>query len=569
MPERFLFIRPDTYGDIVLFEPVLRLLRRYKPDCEIFILVRKGYLDIAPMISQEIQWLTVDANPYKMSPIECCDELKQLKISLDAIEPGIVVAPLINKTWLEIVVASWYPKARKVALGDVVLDVCTVDLLNKYLQIDTKTIFTETIRISKNITEWENNLLLASGLCNQPISSCIPQLKLPNEAERQAAAILGEWELLNKSWVACCPAGVSNVSIKKWPAEKYGQVVAWLKNKKNLDVCLLGHSNEQHILEAVREESGRYGYLPMIWLGNDGDIPLFCSLLQRCEFYFGNDTGAMHMAGALNRSVVAIFGGGTWPRFKPASAISIAIVQKLPCFGCNWMCHFSSAPCISSIPVEKITNVLSEWIDSSVTQGRSEIDIQEFSDAVIEIIRQGATNIHAVRIEQSDLRIQVVALTERLNESEADRSNRLEVINSIEKRLEEVEQERRNQIAELTERLNESEADRSNRLEVINSIEKRLEEVEQERRNQIAELTERLNESEADRSNRLEVINSIEKRLEEVEQERRNQIAELTERLTEVAQAYHALENSFIVRKARQMRLIDVRRLDDTQHVEI
>ena len=551
MPERFLFIRPDTYGDIVLFEPVLRLLRRYKPDCEIFILVRKGYLDIAPMISQDIQWLTVDANPYKMSPTECCDELKQLKLSLDAIEPGIVVAPLINKTWLEIVVASWYPKARKVALGDVVLDVCTVDLLNKYLQIDTKTIFTETIRISENITEWENNLLLASGLCNQPISSCIPQLKLPNEAERQAAAILGEWELLNKSWVACCPAGVSNVSIKKWPAEKYGQVVAWLKNKKNLDVCLFGHSNEQHILEAVREESGRYGYLPMMWLGNDGDIPLFCSLLQRCEFYFGNDTGAMHMAGALNRSVVAIFGGGTWPRFKPASALSIAIVQKLPCFGCNWMCHFSSAPCISSIPVEKITSVLSEWIDSSVIQGRSEIDIQEFSDAAIEIIRQGAINIQAARIEQSGLRIQVVALTERLKESENDRQLRFE------------------QIGELTERLKESEADRGTRLEAMNIIQKRLEEVEQERRNQIAELTERLRESEADRSDRLEVINSIEKRLEEVEQERRNQIVELTERLTEVAQAYHALENSFIVRKARQMRLIDVRRLDDTQQVEI
>ncbi|MBI5591183.1 MAG: hypothetical protein HY881_11945 [Deltaproteobacteria bacterium] len=507
------------------------------------------------MISDDIRWLTVDVNPYKMSPIECGDEMKQLRLILDAIEPGIIVAPLINKTWLEIVTASWYPKARKVAMGDVALDAYTVDLLKKNLQIDIATVFNESIEISVNMTEWENNLLLASGLCHQAISSQIPQLKLSSEAEKQAEIILGEWALLNKSWVACCPAGVSNVSIKKWPAEKYGQVVAWLKNEKNLDVCLLGHSNEQWILEEVREQAVKHGYRPMMWLGNDGDIPLLCSLLDKCEFYFGNDTGAMHMAGALNRPVAAIFGGGTWPRFKPAASRSIAIVQKLPCFGCNWICHFLTAPCIRSISVEKITRVLSKWIDSSIIQERSEIDIQEFPDTSIEIIRQCAKIIQDARIEQSDLRLQVASLTEWLKQSETDRNNRLEAMNSIQKRLEEVDQERQNQIGELTERLRESENDRQLRLEQIQELTERLRESENDRQlrfEQIGELTRWLKESEADRNARMEWIHELEDRLKEA-----NQKTDMAE------QAYHALENTFIVRKARRMRLIHVRRLDD------
>ena len=121
-----------------------------------------------------------------------------------------------------------------------------------------------------------------------------------------------------------------------------------------------------------------------------------------------------------------------------------------------------------------------------------------------------------------------------MKESEADRGTRLEAINSTQKRLDEVDQERNNQVAELTERLRESENDRQLRFE------------------QVQELTERLQESETDRSTHLEWVHELEDRLKDV-----GQRADMAE------QAYHALEGTFIVRKARQMRLIDVSRLDD------
>jgi hypothetical protein len=82
---------------------------------------------------------------------------------------------------------------------------------------------------------------------------------------------------------------------------------------------------------------------PPVWLGHDGEIPLLAALLAQCRFYLGHDTGAMHLAAALGRPVIGIFGGGHWPRFRPVGRQVASVVQPLPCFGCNWDCHFGDA----------------------------------------------------------------------------------------------------------------------------------------------------------------------------------------------------------------------------------
>jgi len=345
-----------------------------------------------------------------------------------------------------------------------------------------------------------------------------------------------------------------------------------------MDVCLLGHASEKQVLSEVQEESGKFGYRPCMWLGNDGDIPLLCSLLDKCLFYFGNDTGALHMSGALNRPVVGVYGGGTWPRFIPSSFRSVAFVQKLPCFGCNWLCFFSDAPCIRTISVDRITTALSKWLDSSIIQEYKEIDLQEFSVDCLQIIRQAVNNIENMRVEQADLRFQVFELTERLKESETDRQLRFGQVEELTERLKESEsdaQMRFEQIQKLTDWLKESETDRSNRLVVINNLHARLESVEQEKQIQIGALTNRLQESEADCQKR---IQDLADRLTALEAEKNAYMESVYEvefqlkeanRKTEIAEsAYHALENTFIVRKARQMRLIQVGHLEDTQSSE-
>ncbi len=68
IPKKLLIIRPDAYGDIMLFEPVLRVLRVTLEDSEIAVLIQERYADLTPLLPAGICWLTTQCNPYRSGP---------------------------------------------------------------------------------------------------------------------------------------------------------------------------------------------------------------------------------------------------------------------------------------------------------------------------------------------------------------------------------------------------------------------------------------------------------------------------------------------------------------------
>ena len=68
-PRRILFLRPDAYGDLFLFEPIPRLVRHIWPEAEVGVLIRKPYADAIPLLDWDgIRVLTTDCNPYRTGP---------------------------------------------------------------------------------------------------------------------------------------------------------------------------------------------------------------------------------------------------------------------------------------------------------------------------------------------------------------------------------------------------------------------------------------------------------------------------------------------------------------------
>ena len=66
----------------------------------------------------------------------------------------------------------------------------------------------------------------------------------------------------------------------------------------------------------------------------------------------------MHLAAAVDIPVVAVFGGGTWPRFRPSGRRTAVVYQPLECFSCGWDCPFGNAPCVGTIPVKLVGQAL-------------------------------------------------------------------------------------------------------------------------------------------------------------------------------------------------------------------
>jgi hypothetical protein len=226
------------------------------------------------------------------------------------------------------------------------------------------------------------------------------------------------------------------------------------------------------------------GIKPGLWSGKDGEIPLLAALTQKARFYFGNDTGPMHIASAVGIPSVGLFGGGTWPRFVPLGPHSLALVEELPCFGCGWECIFGDAPCMNTISVEDARIAIRKCLQNEAVESnilRSSLKIPEETAQYIE------KAVHKFKSIQSTWAL-------KLEACEADRAARLEV---IERQAAEMESERAaglEVLNNLTERLQASETDREARLAVIER--------------QAREFAERVSELEADRAARLEVINT-------------------------------------------------------------
>ena len=79
------------------------------------------------------------------------------------------------------------------------------------------------------------------------------------------------------------------------------------------------------------------------------------------------ETATAHLAGALNRPLVALLGGGHFGWFAPwhRSARQRWITHPVPCYGCNWVCTQSEPICLTGISALAIEGAVDEALEAS------------------------------------------------------------------------------------------------------------------------------------------------------------------------------------------------------------
>ena len=344
------YVRPDSIGDLVLFTAALERLIAEYPKARHIMVVRQGYEALKPLFPAAIEWRVARLDPFKQRPSECRPELADLLAGLADDAPDLILAPTLNRTWLEIAVAAHFQAVRSVVLGSAAVDPLFASALRLDLGIDPDTAFRETVPANLAATDVENQHRLVEYLVGRTLASQLPSIAVPAAAAAEARAFQAAQGLLPGRWVAVFAGGLANVQVKAWPEEGFAELAGWIQADRKLPVLLMAHVSESaHVDRVAAALAQRTGQAPLVWLGRDGQLPLLAALLQDCLAYAGHDTGALHLAGALGRPVLGIYGGGHWPRFRPAARQAVAVVQPLPCFGCGWECPFGDAPCIRAI----------------------------------------------------------------------------------------------------------------------------------------------------------------------------------------------------------------------------
>ena len=193
----------------------------------------------------------------------------------------------------------------------------------------------------------------------------IPALPWPalqvDSANQQHA--LDELELATDSpVVSLCPGAEFGPS-KRWPEQHYAEV-AKDQIEQGKQVWIFGSAKDIPVAEAIKH------YLPHSLqekchiLAGKTSLHQAIDLMALSSVVISNDSGLMHIAAALQRPLVGIY-GSTSPKYTPPLAEKVAIVHTdiecRPCF--KRECPFGHLKCLKELPAEQVLVAIRQLTD--------------------------------------------------------------------------------------------------------------------------------------------------------------------------------------------------------------
>lgn len=141
-----------------------------------------------------------------------------------------------------------------------------------------------------------------------------------------------------------CP-GAEYGPAKRWPAERFGELAARLPVK----VALLGSGKDRATCEQVNAGA--------LNLAGNTTLDEAIELIAGAAFVVSNDSGLMHVAAALGRPQVALFGSSSPEHTPPRSAASRVVWLRLECSPCfERECPLGHFRCMRDIHVERVVH---------------------------------------------------------------------------------------------------------------------------------------------------------------------------------------------------------------------
>jgi len=171
-----------------------------------------------------------------------------------------------------------------------------------------------------------------------------PVLAFDSELGRTAAARLGLD--LDRPVVALCP-GAEYGPAKQWPARHYAALVSLLA-ARGFRTWIFGSKKDAGIGEEIARLAGPDG-APVNLAGRTELIEAI-DLMSLARSVVTNDSGLMHVAAAIGRPLVALY-GSTTPEMTPPLGRVVEIVERqLPCRPCfERTCPLGHLDCLNLI----------------------------------------------------------------------------------------------------------------------------------------------------------------------------------------------------------------------------
>jgi len=172
-----------------------------------------------------------------------------------------------------------------------------------------------------------------------------PRPSLQIDPATRDAALAHFGLALDRPVLALCP-GAEFGEAKRWPSEHYAKV-AEAKIREGWQVWLFGSKKDHPVGEDIRSRLIPGLREEAVNLSGETSLAQAIDLLSCAASVVSNDSGLMHVAAALNRPLVAVY-GSTSPQFTPPLADQVEIIRLgiecSPCF--ERTCRFGHYNCL-------------------------------------------------------------------------------------------------------------------------------------------------------------------------------------------------------------------------------
>jgi heptosyltransferase I len=161
-----------------------------------------------------------------------------------------------------------------------------------------------------------------------------------------AAQVEQKWHPAGPRWVALLPGG--RWDNKRWPAQYFVELVKLTRQTPDLKFVILG-SKDEHLIGQTIAATDPERCLNLAGLTS---LVEMIEWIRLCRLMVTNDSGPMHVAAALGRPVIALFGptnpASTGPYGQPGNVMQNT---RLPCVPCMQQKCFYRDPlaCLHSI----------------------------------------------------------------------------------------------------------------------------------------------------------------------------------------------------------------------------
>jgi heptosyltransferase-2 len=330
---KILVLGPSWVGDMVLAQSLFKTLKSMNPDNIIDVAAPAWTL---PLIERMPEVNKGIALPFKHGQFALFERIKFGKsLRNEAYTQAIILTNSFKSAIL--------PFAANIPQRTSFLGEMRYGLINDVRELDK-------IKLPRTVDRFVTLGLKPNA--KLPMNIAKPTLIANKENALVALQKLGVMAPVNKI-LGLCP-GAEYGEAKRWPTEYYAEV-AREALRKGWQVWLFGSEKDIPVTKGINRLTNHQ----CLDLGGKTNLSEAIDLMSLCDTVISNDSGLMHVAAALDKNLVAIYGSSNPHHTPPMNDNAVVEYLALDCSPCfKRECPLGHLNCLKNISPQQVIHYI-------------------------------------------------------------------------------------------------------------------------------------------------------------------------------------------------------------------